>query len=112
MTSCAYLEHFDDGRIYIVGSLDFDSVVILLQHGKQYIHKLEKICFDLAKVSHANSAGVGLLVNLLRFAQHNMKKVCFANIPAQVLDIIRVSGLTHILSIGVDNAGSDYPSTD
>ena len=89
------------GQMTLQGHLDADSVVALLKQGEQCIddQSIDTIYIDLQGVTHANSAGVALLVNWLRHAKRQAKSLRFTHVPAQVASIIQLSGLEQVLQI-------------
>lgn len=58
-----------------------------------------EVILDLADVSQSDSAGVALLIALVRQARMNKKKICFTHLPAQMLAMLKVSGLEQVLPV-------------
>ena len=54
---------------------------------------------DLNGVTRADSAGLALLVELMRESGRNGRRISFCHVPAQLLSIARVCGLEEILSL-------------
>jgi phospholipid transport system transporter-binding protein len=57
-----------------------------------------EIVIDLGQVTHADSAGLALLLELQRVARSRNRTVRLIAIPAQVADLIRINGLTDAFS--------------
>ena len=51
------------------------------------------------EVKYADSAGLALLVQILRYAQKKNKKAYFLHIPLQLMAIAKVSGIDKILAL-------------
>jgi phospholipid transport system transporter-binding protein len=88
-----------EGNIFFLeGVLDFDSVVPLLPLLKNAMKQLDVVEVDLAAVTYTNSAGVALLLDILRKAQDKKITVNYKNIPKDMQDIINLSGLQDVLA--------------
>jgi phospholipid transport system transporter-binding protein len=73
-------------QIYTQGSTVFDSNGLSLT-------------LDLQGVMHTDSAGLALMMEWMRTAQSQEKEIHFKNVPAQMLNIARLSGLDSILPL-------------
>ncbi len=62
----------------------------------------KRLQIDLGGVSHADSAGLALLVCWLRRARRRGIRILFCGVPEQLLRIARVSGLDTVLPFGKD----------
>jgi len=91
-----------DGRLEVHGELSFASVPALWRECRQRCASGAAVDIDLAHVQRADSAGLALLVEWLREAQHSGTRLRFFNIPAQMLEMARVSGLDGILPLHSD----------
>lgn len=84
------------------GDLTFDTISPqFVQSIDEAISALKTVNFkvELQNVQYADSAGLALLVQILRGAQKNRKKVCFSHIPLQLMAIAKVSGIDKILPL-------------
>lgn len=84
----------DASELSLTGTLDIATVPGLWQ-GRSILtdYSDQALCVNLSGLQRTDSAGVAFLVNLIAlFAQQN-KHLNFVNLPAQLRDIIRVSGL-------------------
>jgi phospholipid transport system transporter-binding protein len=86
---------------YIEGVLDFDTVLELLPQLRNAILSMAVANVDLTSVSYSNSAGVALLLDAVREAKKNHKVITLHNIPKDMSDLIRISGLQDVLKIGL-----------
>ncbi len=60
------------------------------------------VAVDLREVERSDSAGVALLVAWMRSARQAQRDIRFLNMPSQMLNIARVSGLDAILPLARD----------
>jgi phospholipid transport system transporter-binding protein len=79
------------------GALDFTTVTALLAASRAWFAAGTDIVIDLAGVTQADSAGVALMVEWLRLARRAGGRVEFRNTPAQIRNLIAVSGLGEAL---------------
>jgi phospholipid transport system transporter-binding protein len=87
------LERIDDARYRVTGALTFPYVGEFYRHSVGELGRGERLRIDLAGVSRADSAGLALLLEWLRAVRLGGGTVEFANIPAQLASLIRLSGL-------------------
>ena len=88
------------GSWLLQGELGFQSVSAVLREAGTRMQGEARIEVDLKGVSRADSAGLALLVEWLREAEHAGNEIVFVNVPDQLLSIARVCGLDEILSLG------------
>jgi len=87
----------NNGKLYISGNLNFDSVVELWDESLPLLQNLQSLHVDLSNVTESNSAGLALLVEWLRYADQNKKTITFKYLPQQLLSIAKISGVDEIL---------------
>ena len=87
--------------IPLQGELTFDTVAQLWEERDALLAKGPHLIIDLQAVSRADSAGLALLIGLLRKAQQDGKSLTFSNIPAKLMAIAGVSGVAPFLTHGV-----------
>ncbi len=83
----------------IAGTLTFDTVTEIWQQKANIFEAKGEIEVELSKVAHCDSAGVALLVALTREAKRHHRKISFSGVPAQMADIIQLSGLEGVLPL-------------
>ena len=88
-----------NGSWSLEGELGAASVPDLLMRAKPALAGSGDIEVDLNAVTRADSAGLALLVELMRESSRNGRRISFNHVPAQLLSIARVSGLEEILSL-------------
>jgi phospholipid transport system transporter-binding protein len=81
----------------VSGHLNFSTVVHIWNISLSLLVTKSFLRFDLSKVVSANSAGLALLLEWLRYAKERKKSISFENIPSQLLSIAVVAGIDKIL---------------
>lgn len=85
--------------IHINGILNANTVEYALEQTKPLISYDETITLHLGNVTNCDSAGLTFLTAILREAKKKRTKLLFNNVPKQMLDLGRVSGLDGLLTI-------------
>ena len=94
------IQQQDDNSYLISGELNMQTVPDLLQQVEPILSRSQgEVCFDLQAVSRSDSAGLALLVEWMQFARQRDRKLSFRNLPDQLRDIARVSGLDALLPL-------------
>jgi phospholipid transport system transporter-binding protein len=90
----------DHGVFTLSGRMTFQTVPQFLAHTDEWLRDGSKtVTIDLQGVTLADSAGLALLLEWLQRARAEGREMVFANIPDQVRDLIRVSGLTQVFGL-------------
>lgn len=97
--SAATVELNDAGTIEVSGTLEFGLVADLLKSSQRFFSGEGDLVFNLSGVNKTDSAGLALLVEWVVMAKKSGQALSFQDIPKQMLDIARVSGLDEILPI-------------
>ncbi len=108
MVALATIESPSGGEIKVSGDLTFSSVTPLLAESVEYFEPQSALLIDLAAVTHADSAGVALLLEWMQMAKRQNLKLSFSHIPAQMWTIIDVSGLAQRLPL-LESPQSETP---
>lgn len=87
----------DGATLRVRGELNFESVVELWRTTGPLFAADPPARVDLSGVSHANSAGVALLVDWLSQARQRRQELVFLNVPVQMRAIIQVADLDAML---------------
>lgn len=82
-----------DDTINISGVLNFATVPVLMKQAEQLLKNQDKISVDLAEVTDSNSAGLALLLEMLRVAQLQNKSINFKNLPEQISVVASAYGV-------------------
>lgn len=96
--AAASLESVDAGRTLVKGPLNFATVGPLLAAGSAAIAADKAREIDLAGVPAGDSAGLALMVEWLSVARAADRPLHFLNIPAQFLQLARLTGLEPLLT--------------
>lgn len=82
------------------GELTFDTVPAVWRDLAAWLNAGGgEIAVDLAQVTHADSAGLALLIELQRLARGRNRKLRLLGVPAQLADLIRINGLTEAFAL-------------
>jgi phospholipid transport system transporter-binding protein len=93
----ARLEARGEGRFALAGELGFENAAGLLAEGLAAFGGSGPIEVNLAGVTHADSAGVALLIEWTAVARGTGRELRFTSVPAQVLAIARLGGVDGFL---------------
>ena len=97
----AILEKQQNGHYLLKGQLNFNSVPPLWKKNRLELfgedNHQQRLIIDLALVERSDSSGLAMLVEWYREAEQCQKTIEFKNLPAQMMDIAKVSGLSDIL---------------
>lgn len=94
-----HLKQNGSGQIDIVGTLSFGKILPLLRQSQPFFDGKTSLVFDLKGVDKTDSAGLALLVEWMSLAKKQGQDIAFTNMPKQMLDIARVSGLDGVLPV-------------
>lgn len=89
-----------DGRLDLIGELSFQTVPDLLTRCEDMLRKLPgDVQINLEGVSRSDSAGLALLVELVRMKRTEGGSVTFSHVPEQMLAMASVSRLEQVLGL-------------
>ena len=94
----ANIDSSHEDRLIITGELGFESVPGIYTNSLKYFQNNPSLEIDLAGVTHTDSAGVALLIEWLRQARQQNRKITFRNIPSQLLAIAQLCGVAEMFS--------------
>lgn len=81
----------------VSGNLSFATVSELLKQSKPLFGDVTSIDIDLSAVTHADSAGLALLLEWLRYGKQHSKVVHYRNLPAQLRSLAAISEVELLL---------------
>lgn len=90
------------GKISLQGVLSFETVNHALESMPVLFEGEVSLLIDLSGVEKTDSAGLALLVEWMGLAKRKNIRLCYSNIPSQLLATARVSGLDEVLPIELD----------
>ena len=99
MSECSLRLDDITGLLHVSGELTFATVNDILGPAQNLFESITDLDIDLADVTRSDSAGLALLIDWMRRAKTDNKKIVFHNIPAQMLAIANASGLDELLPI-------------
>jgi phospholipid transport system transporter-binding protein len=98
--SRARLESLGAGRFRISGVLDASTAREVLEQSAARFAQLkepEDLEIDLGGVGESDSAGLALLIEWLRMARQLQMAIRFANVPAQIEALARISEVEDLI---------------
>ncbi len=87
-----------EGRYLVSGPLSFATVTELLLQSRSLFAGESSFEVDLSGVTHADSAGLSLLIEWLRQAKLQGRQLRYRSLPAQMQSLSSISDLTGLLS--------------
>jgi len=88
-----------DDQFAVGGVLGFDSATGLLEESKKLFDSANTINIDLSAVTHADSAGLALLLEWLRYGKQHNKTVRYQNLPTQLRSLAAISEVETLLAM-------------
>ena len=95
--SRARLESLGEGRFRVSGVLDASTASDVLEESEARFAQASRIDVDLGGVGESDSAGLALLIEWLRMARQWQKGIRFANVPAQIEALARISEVEDLI---------------
>ncbi|MDF9393089.1 MULTISPECIES: STAS domain-containing protein [Methylococcus] len=86
------------GRYSVRGELTFATAPAALKETLPLFRARKNVAIDLGRVERADSAGIALLIEWVRLARKNGASLRLENMPAQVENLVRVSGTGVLLA--------------
>lgn len=87
-----------EDSIFLKGKLTVDTVVQTLSQTKPLISYDTSLTIHFEHIENCDSAGLAFVTAILREAKRKRTNLSFANVPQQMLDLSRVSGLDRLLT--------------
>jgi phospholipid transport system transporter-binding protein len=103
--SRARFESLGGGRFRVSGVLDASTAREVLEQSQSRFSQGKDIDIDLGGVGESDSAGLALLIEWLRMARHEDKSIRFANVPAQIEALARISEVEDLIGGGEKKEG-------
>jgi phospholipid transport system transporter-binding protein len=99
-TGRARLESLGAGRFRVSGVLDASTAREMLEQSEAHFEQFAGLDIDLGGVGESDSAGLALLIEWLRLARQWKKEIHFANVPAQIEALARISEVEDLIGGG------------
>jgi phospholipid transport system transporter-binding protein len=91
-----------DARWELAGVLDFSSVPQIWASLEKLLQAGGELIVSLSGVSHANSAGLVMLVEARDLARQGNLRLELLDIPEELLDLARMSGCEDLIAVNDD----------
>jgi phospholipid transport system transporter-binding protein len=91
--SLAGISALDANSFMVKGVLDFDTVPNLTKQAELMLRQSSDASVDFSEVEKTNSAGLALLLEIVRFMQLRNASVQFKNVPEQIAIVARAYGI-------------------
>ena len=75
------------------GTLNFNTVPGLMRQAEGMLANCKTASVDFSGIDNANSAGLALLIEMLRFMRQRNALIRFTNIPEQIAIVARAYGI-------------------
>ena len=95
--SRARLESLGEGRFRVSGVLNATTATEVLEQSESRFTQAPQIEVDFGGVGESDSAGLALLIEWLRVARQSGRKIHFANVPAQIEALARISEVEDLI---------------
>ncbi len=92
-STVARITALDHGQLQLSGELDFDTVPGLMKQAEVLLANVSDARVDFSTVANTNSAGLALLLEMLRFMRARDATIHFNNIPEQIAIVARAYGI-------------------
>ncbi len=102
--SRAKLESLGNGQFRVSGVLDASTAREVMEQSESRFAQSKEIDIDLGGVGESDSAGLALLIEWLRAARHGGQVIRFANVPAQIEALARISEVEDLICGGEKQA--------
>jgi phospholipid transport system transporter-binding protein len=81
------------GHFIVDGDLTFATIDKQTLKSFSFLKAAKEITIDLGRVSCTDSAGLALMIEWVKYSRHNRTHIAFKNIPEQLLNLAKLSGL-------------------
>jgi len=82
-----------NGLFSVDSDLTFQSIDGYASKSFSFLRVGKEVTIDLAKVANADSAGLALMVEWIKYARSQRMQIHFKDIPEQLLALAKLSGL-------------------
>ena len=97
------------GDFVVNGDLTFATIGIKTLKSFDFSGISKQISIDLTDVASTDSAGLALMIEWIKYARHHRLHIVFKNIPEQLLNLAKLSGLDKTTHFATQpNEGVDF----
>lgn len=94
---------YSENEIQITGPLTQDTVIAALKNSAAGLREGEQVTVNLQAVTDCDSAGLAMIIELIRIARTKQMQLTFINAPTQMRDLALVSGLSAVIDFKNNN---------
>ncbi len=94
------LKDHGEGRFSLSGRMTFATAADILRESEVPFERHTRIEVDLSGVTETDSAGLGLLLEWITWANHTVREIRFVDTPAKINAIARVTEVESLLKRG------------
>ena len=95
MDSIHFIQQSKPGIFKVTGEFTFSNITQDTVKSLPLDKTLEHLVIDLTDITKADSAGLALMIEWIKQSQQNQIKICFQNIPDQLLALAKLSGFNN-----------------
>lgn len=85
-----------NGHFVIDGDLTFATIDKRTVKSLGFLNSAKSVTVDLIRVANTDSAGLALMVELIKQARRHQTQLSFNNVPKQLLNLAKLSGFDDI----------------
>jgi phospholipid transport system transporter-binding protein len=85
------------GQFRLTGVLSFETAAAVLARGIAAFDSERALALDLSGVTHADSAGLAVLLTWIERARRDRRSLAYTGVPAQLLQIARLCAVEPML---------------
>jgi len=74
----------DKGRFVVSGTISFDTAPDLMKQAKRLFAPFDSVVVDFSDVDNCNSAGLAVVLEIVKQMRQQNKSVCFQSLPEQI----------------------------
>jgi len=100
MSDLYELKDLGDGKFALSGRMGFDTAGRILRESEEAFEEHTMLEVDLSEVTHADSAGLALLLEWITWANHTVREIRFVDMPPRIDAIARTTEVDHLLTRG------------
>lgn len=93
------IQAIGDGQFQVTGDLDFNTVPQVWKSSVVLFNGQKSLTVDLSGVNRSNSAGLGLLIEWMRYADSRGCSIKFLNLPEQMHQVAQLCGVEEKLPV-------------
>jgi phospholipid transport system transporter-binding protein len=83
----------NSGHVIVDGDMTFSSIEKKISSAFDFLTRTKQVTVDLSGVGNADSAGLALLIEWIKYARSKRVQLRIKNVPNQILNLAKLSGL-------------------